>query len=79
LGPLVDRFELVNRHQVFGWVAEAGLPAVATGDFNRPEHVATWKTLLPCEKTEEAVVAYLRARRPGYLVRVDDDRARAAA
>ena len=79
MGPLVDRFELVNRHQVFGWVAEAGLPAVATGDFNRPEHVATWKTLRPCEKSEQAVVAYLRSRRPGYLVDVDGEPARAAA
>jgi predicted metal-dependent phosphoesterase TrpH len=67
----VDRFELINRHEVFGWVAEAGLPTVATGDVHRPEHLATWKTMLPCAKDEEAVVAYLRSPRPAYLVRVD--------
>jgi len=72
LAPLVDRFELFNRHTLFGWVAEAGLPTVATGDFHRVEHLATWKTLLPCAKTEEAVVAYLRSARPSYLVRLDD-------
>src|SRR6185295_4914034 len=42
LAPLVDRWELVNRHDVFPWVAERRLPAVANGDFHRPEHLATW-------------------------------------
>ena len=67
LAPLVDRWELVNRHDVFGWVAERRLPAVATGDFHRPEHLATWKTLLPCRKDERAVVRHLRARGPALL------------
>jgi len=66
----VDRFELVNRHELFGWVAEAGLPAVASGDFHRLEHLATWKTMLPCEKHAEAVVEYLRSSRPAYLVQL---------
>jgi predicted metal-dependent phosphoesterase TrpH len=64
---LVDRFELFNRHDVFGWVAEARLPAVASGDFHGREHLATWKTLLPCEKHVEAVVDYLRSGRPAFL------------
>jgi DNA polymerase III alpha subunit len=67
LAPSVDRFELFNRHELFGWVAEARLPAVATGDFHRREHLATWKTLLPCAKHEAAVVEYLRSGRPTYL------------
>jgi hypothetical protein len=37
----VDRFELVHRDEVVGWVAKAGLPAVASGDFHRIEHLAT--------------------------------------
>lgn len=73
LVPLVDRFELFNRATLFGWVAAAGLPAVASGDFHVPAHLPTWKTLLPCPKDEEAVVAYLRSRRPAYLVRLDGD------
>lgn len=68
LAPLVDRFELFNREHVFGWVAEAGLPSVAAGDFHDPTHLATWKTLLPCEKHEAAIVSYLRSGRPAYLV-----------
>jgi len=68
LAHLVDRYELVNRRDVFPWVAEAGLPAVASGDFHRLEHLATWKTLLPCSPTETSVVAHLRSDRPAYLV-----------
>lgn len=61
LGALVDRFELINRHDVYGWVAEARLPAVATGDFHRFEHLFTWKTLLPCARDEEAVIRCLQS------------------
>jgi predicted metal-dependent phosphoesterase TrpH len=66
----VDRWELFNRHDLFGWIAERGLPAVASGDFHRPEHLYGWKTLLPCAKTETAVVDYLRGTRPAFLTRI---------
>ena len=71
LAAAVDRFELVNRHETFGWVAAGRLPAVATGDFHRPEHLGSWKTLLPCAKSESAVVAHLRSRAPAYITRFD--------
>jgi predicted metal-dependent phosphoesterase TrpH len=71
--PLVDRFELFNRDTLFEWVARAGLPAVASGDFHVPAHLATWKTMLPCEKDEAAVVDYLRSTRPAFLVRLARD------
>jgi predicted metal-dependent phosphoesterase TrpH len=79
LRGLAHRFELFNRSQLFGWVAEAGLPALACGDFHRPAHVVGWKTLLPCRHDEEAVVEYLRSPRPVYLTRLDTELARAAA
>ena len=63
----VHRFEVCNRHDFFAWVARARLPVVANGDFHRLEHLATWKTLLPAEKREEAVVDYLRSTRPVFL------------
>ena len=61
LWELVDRFELWNRHDCFDWVAEAGLPPVANGDVHLREHLATRKTMLPCEPSEAAVVDYLRS------------------
>ena len=72
LAELVDRFELFNRDTLFGWVAAAGLLGIATGDFHRPEHLASWKTLLPCAKDELSVIHYLRSSRPAYLVRLED-------
>jgi predicted metal-dependent phosphoesterase TrpH len=71
LSGLVDRWELFNRYELFGWVAERGLAAVASGDFHRAEHLFGWKTLLPCTKDEDAVVSYLRSARPAFLMRVD--------
>lgn len=82
LRGLVDRYELFNREDLYAWVARAGLPMVATGDFHRLEHLPGWKTLLPCAKDERAVVEYLRSRQPVYLTRLEADlpiRATAAA
>jgi predicted metal-dependent phosphoesterase TrpH len=70
--PLVDRFELFNRDTLFPWIAAAGLPVVATGDFHEHGHLATWKTLLPCARDEASVVAYLRSPRPAFLVDLAD-------
>jgi len=61
-GPLVHRYELFNRNEVFGWVAEQRLPPIASGDVHQAAHIASWKTLLPCEKDADAVVDYLRSR-----------------
>jgi hypothetical protein len=72
LASLVDRWELFNRRELFGWVAERELPAVASGDFHQPEHLFGWKTLLPCAKREDAVVDYLRSSRPAFLTRIDE-------
>ena len=79
LGALVHRFELFNRSQLFPWVAAAGRSSVATGDFHRLEHLAGWKTLVPCERDERAVLDYLRSPRPVYLARFDAEAIRAAA
>jgi hypothetical protein len=73
LRALVHRFELFNRAQLFGWVAEAGLPAVACGDFHRAEHLCGWKTLLPSRHDRASVVDYLRSHRPVYLARLEAD------
>jgi 3',5'-nucleoside bisphosphate phosphatase len=71
LGGLLDRYELFNGRDLFSWVADAGLPAVAGGDFHRPQHIGGWKTLVPCEKREDDLVAYLRSTRPVYLALVE--------
>ena len=79
LRGLAHRFELFNRTQLFGWVADAGLPAVASGDVHVPQHLYGWKTLLPSRHDEAAVVDYLRSPRPVYLTRLEDELPRVAA
>ena len=63
--------ELFNGSQLFGWVAEAGLPVVACGDLHRAEQLPGWTTLVPCEQDEEALVDYLRSPRPVFLARLE--------
>lgn len=65
---LVDRFELINRHEAFPWVAERRLPAVASGDFHLPSHLGTWKTGLACRPREQDVLDHLCSDRPAHLV-----------
>ncbi len=79
LRDVVDRYELVNRHTVFPWVARERLPSVACGDVHVAEHVTTWKTLLPCAQTPAEVIAFLRSQAPAHLTRVDDLPAAGAA
>lgn len=52
---------------------------VATGDFHRLEHLAGWKTLVPCARDSEAIVAYLRSPLPVFLTRLGERPARLAA
>jgi predicted metal-dependent phosphoesterase TrpH len=64
---LIHRFELFNRNEVFAWVAAEELPPVATGDVHRSQHIASWKTLLPCDREPAAVIAQLRSRGRVFL------------
>jgi len=79
LAPAVDRFELFNRHDAFPWVAREQLPFVACGDFHVPEHLETWKTLIPCAKDERAVVEHLRSAAPVHVTRFEHSRPAALA
>ena len=79
LASRVHRFELFNRTQLFSWVARAGLPCVASGDFHRLEHLDGWKSIIPCRGDEEAVVRHLRSRRPVFIAQLGVEAERAAA
>jgi len=75
----VHRLELINRHDFFHWVARNLLPAVANGDFHRPEHLWTWKTVVSSPQEPQAVLDLLRSGRPVELTRVDAERPRRRA
>ena len=68
LRGLFDRVELFNGRQLFGWVAEAGLPGGACGDLHRARPASRLDDARsPCEHDEEALVDYLRSSRPVFL------------
>jgi predicted metal-dependent phosphoesterase TrpH len=67
LKSLIHRYEVFNRRETFAWVAEDGLPPLASGDFHRPEDLSSWKTLLRCEKEADAVLDCLRSPSRVYL------------
>jgi hypothetical protein len=71
LDGLFHRVELFNGSQLYGWVAEKGLLPVACGDLHRAEQLPGWTTLVPCEHDAEALVDYLRSRRPVFLTRLE--------
>jgi hypothetical protein len=71
--------ELRGLRQLFSWVAEAGLPAVACGDLHRAGHLPGWTTLVPCEEDEEALVDYLRSSWPVFLTRLEQSTVAIAA
>jgi hypothetical protein len=68
LAPLVHRVELMNGGDLYGWVVGTETPLVASGDVHRPEDLSSWKTLLPCARDEQELVAHLRSRGPAYLL-----------
>jgi hypothetical protein len=71
LEGLFHRVELFNGRQLFGWVADKGLLPVACGDLHRAEQLPGWTTLVPCEHDADALVDYLRSRRPVFLTRLE--------
>lgn len=71
---VVHRWELFNRRELFGWVAMQGLPAIASGDFHQVRHLSSWKTLLPWEKDENAVVDFLRSDQRACMLPFRTDR-----
>ena len=78
LAGVVHRWELFNQNQLFAWIAEQGLPAVASGDFHVESHLPGWKTLLPCPKEARAVVDFLRSPARASLVPFELERRVAA-
>jgi processive 1,2-diacylglycerol beta-glucosyltransferase len=58
--PLIDAWEIANRHNIFDCVGMKRLPFLANSDFHKPKHIYSWKTLLHCEKNEEAIKECVR-------------------
>ncbi len=58
--PLIDAWEIANRNNIFDCVGMKRLPFLANSDFHKPKHIYSWKTLLFCEKNEDAIKECIR-------------------
>jgi len=58
--PLIDAWEIANRHNIFDCVGMKRLPFLGNSDFHKPKHIYSWKTLLYCEKEAEAIKECVR-------------------
>jgi predicted metal-dependent phosphoesterase TrpH len=58
---LVDVWEAANRDDLFSVTSLKHYPYVANSDFHKPKHLYSWKTLIRCEKSWEAIAQALRA------------------
>jgi hypothetical protein len=58
--PLIDAWEIANRHNIFDCVGMKRLPFLGNSDFHKPKHIYSWKTLLFCEKEAEAIKECVR-------------------
>jgi 3',5'-nucleoside bisphosphate phosphatase len=61
LASLVDVWEAANRDDLFSVTSLKHYPYIANSDFHKPKHLYSWKTLLRCEKTWEAIARTLRS------------------
>ena len=61
LAGLVDVWEAANRDDLFSVTSLKHYPYIANSDFHKPKHLYSWKTLLRCEKTWEAIARTLRS------------------
>ena len=61
LSELVDVWDAANLDDLFSVTCLKHYPYVANSDFHKPKHLYSWKTLVRCEKTWDAIARTLRA------------------
>jgi 3',5'-nucleoside bisphosphate phosphatase len=78
LGDLIDLWEVACRWDVFPQVSRARFPYIGNSDFHQETHLYAWKTLLPAEKNERAVVRALKKGEGLALMRLAEPRREAS-
>jgi hypothetical protein len=74
IAPLIDRWELACRWDLFPQVSRARLAYIANSDFHDRPHLFAWKTLLDCDKTPAAVLSALKSGAELGVTRMHDPR-----
>ncbi len=62
LAPYFDAWEVASGPKLFKSVLRTRLPKIANSDLHHPRQINSWKTVLSCEKSQEAVFHAIRAQ-----------------
>lgn len=64
---LIDAWEVNYRSSISSEVLNSGLPLIASSDFHRPKHFASWKTKLAALRTQNSVFKAVREQRIDFF------------
>lgn len=59
--PIIDAWEIANRNNIFTPIGLKRFAFIANSDFHKPKHIYSWKTLVNCEKSFEAIKHCIQA------------------
>ncbi len=57
-----DAWEVASGPHIFPEVLHSGLPMIANSDLHLPQHMTSWKTVLRCEREQEAILHSIRSQ-----------------
>lgn len=60
LAQAFDAWEVASGAKIFEPVRTSGLPMIANSDLHHPSQIASWKTVLSCERSTEAIFEAIR-------------------
>lgn len=60
LAPYFDAWEVASGAVLFEEVLHSGLPLLANSDLHHPKQMRSWKTVLHCERKQEAIFEAIR-------------------
>jgi predicted metal-dependent phosphoesterase TrpH len=63
LRNIIDLWEVASGKHMFPEVLQEKLPMIANSDLHRPEQLTSWKTVLDCEKSQEAIFDSLKKQK----------------
>ena len=66
-----DAWEVASGPYLFNEILDSGLPKIANSDLHHPRQMTSWKTVLDCERSEEAVLDAIRRQRIGFTFYTD--------
>jgi predicted metal-dependent phosphoesterase TrpH len=61
-----DAWEVASGPHIFTEVADSKLPKIAVSDFHMPKHMTSWKTVMTCEKKEEAILQAIKKQQVSF-------------